>query len=107
MSDQYIATEWTNVCVFAVLILVLILRPSGLLGVFEHRSVSNPILALHGIVNLGRPGELTLELLPDERPWDRLDHPSTGALAPGIYLAAALDLGMTASGARQGEPSPH
>lgn len=72
------------------------LRPSGLLGVFEHRTVSNPILALHGIVNLGRPGELTLELLPDERPWDRLDHPSTGALAPGIYLAAALDLGFSA-----------
>lgn len=32
MSDQYIATEWTNVMVFAVLILVLIFRPEGLLG---------------------------------------------------------------------------
>lgn len=32
MSDQYIATEWTNVMVFSVLILVLIFRPEGLLG---------------------------------------------------------------------------
>jgi branched-chain amino acid transport system permease protein len=39
MSDQYIATEWTNVCVFAVLILVLILRPSGLLGVSQREKV--------------------------------------------------------------------
>ncbi|MBI2426118.1 MAG: branched-chain amino acid ABC transporter permease [Candidatus Hydrogenedentes bacterium] len=31
-SDQYIATEWTNVVVFAVLILALFFRPSGLLG---------------------------------------------------------------------------
>ena len=32
MSDQYIATRWTNVVVFAILILVLVFRPSGLLG---------------------------------------------------------------------------
>ena len=39
MSDQYIATEWTNVCVFGVLILVLILRPSGLLGTSQREKV--------------------------------------------------------------------
>jgi len=32
MSDQYIATSWTNAVVFAVLIIVLVFRPSGLLG---------------------------------------------------------------------------
>ncbi len=32
MSDQYIATQWTNTVVFAILIMVLIFRPSGLLG---------------------------------------------------------------------------
>ncbi len=32
LSDQYIATEWTNTVVFAVLILVLLLKPSGILG---------------------------------------------------------------------------
>lgn len=32
LSDQYIATMWTNVVVFAILILVMIFRPSGLLG---------------------------------------------------------------------------
>lgn len=31
-SDQYIATEWTNVVVFAILITILVFRPSGLLG---------------------------------------------------------------------------
>ena len=31
-NDQYLATRWTNVLVFAILILVLIFRPSGLLG---------------------------------------------------------------------------
>jgi branched-chain amino acid transport system permease protein len=31
-SDQYLETRWTNVMVFAVLILVLVFRPSGLLG---------------------------------------------------------------------------
>jgi branched-chain amino acid transport system permease protein len=30
--DQYIETRWTNVLVFTVLILVLVFRPSGLLG---------------------------------------------------------------------------
>lgn len=32
LSDQYIATQWTNVIVFTLLILVLIFRPSGILG---------------------------------------------------------------------------
>jgi branched-chain amino acid transport system permease protein len=32
MSDQYVATQWTNVMVFAILILVLTFRPSGILG---------------------------------------------------------------------------
>jgi branched-chain amino acid transport system permease protein len=32
MSDQYIAACWTNSIVFGVLVLVLIFRPSGLLG---------------------------------------------------------------------------
>jgi branched-chain amino acid transport system permease protein len=32
MSDQYLATHWTNVIVFTILILALVFRPSGLLG---------------------------------------------------------------------------
>ena len=32
LSDQYIETRWTNVMVFAILIMVLVFRPSGLLG---------------------------------------------------------------------------
>ncbi len=32
MSDQYIETRWTNVVVFGILILILVFRPSGLLG---------------------------------------------------------------------------
>jgi len=37
MSDQYgtcvgLGTQWTNAIVFAVLILILVFRPSGLLG---------------------------------------------------------------------------
>jgi branched-chain amino acid transport system permease protein len=32
LSDQYIATKWTNTMVFGILILVLIFRPNGLLG---------------------------------------------------------------------------
>jgi branched-chain amino acid transport system permease protein len=35
-SDQYIATRWTNVMVFAILVLVLVFRPSGILGA-KHR----------------------------------------------------------------------
>ena len=31
-TDQYIATEWINVMVFSVLVVVLVFRPSGLLG---------------------------------------------------------------------------
>jgi branched-chain amino acid transport system permease protein len=32
MSDQYIEARWTNAVVFAILILILVFRPSGLLG---------------------------------------------------------------------------
>ncbi|NDC36533.1 MAG: branched-chain amino acid ABC transporter permease [Proteobacteria bacterium] len=32
MSDQYLATQWTNTVVFGVLIAMLVFRPSGLLG---------------------------------------------------------------------------
>ena len=32
LSDQYVATQWTNTVVFCVLILVLVFRPSGILG---------------------------------------------------------------------------
>jgi branched-chain amino acid transport system permease protein len=32
MSDQYIETRWTNAVVFGILILILVFRPSGLLG---------------------------------------------------------------------------
>ena len=39
MSDQYIETRWTNVVVFGVLILILIFRPSGLLGLKQREMV--------------------------------------------------------------------
>ncbi len=39
MSDQYIETRWTNVVVFGVLILILIFRPSGLLGLKRREKV--------------------------------------------------------------------
>ncbi|MGQ0615046.1 MAG: branched-chain amino acid ABC transporter permease [Planctomycetaceae bacterium] len=32
MSDQYIETRWTNSIVFGILVLILVFRPSGLLG---------------------------------------------------------------------------
>ncbi len=32
MTDQYIDTSWTNVVVFSILVLILVFRPSGLLG---------------------------------------------------------------------------
>lgn len=32
LSDQYLAGEWTDACVFAILIIILIFKPSGLLG---------------------------------------------------------------------------
>lgn len=32
LSDQYIGSQWTNVVVFTILILVLVFRPSGILG---------------------------------------------------------------------------
>jgi len=32
LSDQYIATEWTNTVVFSLLICVLVFRPSGIFG---------------------------------------------------------------------------
>jgi len=39
VSDQYIATAWTNAVVFAVLIAVLVFRPSGLLGAHVREKV--------------------------------------------------------------------
>lgn len=38
-SDQYIATEWTNVVVFTILVVVLTFRPSGLLGAHVREKV--------------------------------------------------------------------
>jgi branched-chain amino acid transport system permease protein len=32
MADQYIGVRWTAIVIFAVLILVLVFRPTGLLG---------------------------------------------------------------------------
>jgi len=32
MSDTYVSTRWTNAVVFAILIVILVFRPSGLLG---------------------------------------------------------------------------
>ncbi|MSR28156.1 MAG: branched-chain amino acid ABC transporter permease [Phycisphaerales bacterium] len=32
MSDQYLETRWTNTIVFCILVLILIFRPSGILG---------------------------------------------------------------------------
>ncbi|MBC8162201.1 MAG: branched-chain amino acid ABC transporter permease [Roseiflexaceae bacterium] len=32
LSDQYISTEWTNAVVFGILVIILVLRPNGLLG---------------------------------------------------------------------------
>jgi branched-chain amino acid transport system permease protein len=32
LSDIYIETRWTNAVVFAVLVIILVFRPSGLLG---------------------------------------------------------------------------
>ena len=39
MSDQYIATRWTSVIVFGILIFVLVFRPSGLLGTHTREKV--------------------------------------------------------------------
>lgn len=39
MSDQYIATQWTNTIVFGVLIVVLVFRPNGLLGSMRREKV--------------------------------------------------------------------
>jgi len=38
-SDQYIATRWTNVFVFSILILVLVFRPAGILGAKNREKV--------------------------------------------------------------------
>lgn len=38
-SDQYLATEWTNVVVFSMLILVLTFKPAGLLGFNKREKV--------------------------------------------------------------------
>jgi branched-chain amino acid transport system permease protein len=32
LSDQYIETRWTNAVVFGILVIILVFRPSGLLG---------------------------------------------------------------------------
>ena len=39
MSDNYIDPSWTNVVVFSVLILILVFRPSGLLGLKQREKV--------------------------------------------------------------------
>jgi branched-chain amino acid transport system permease protein len=39
MSDQYIETRWTNALVFAILIIILVFRPSGLLGMKQREKV--------------------------------------------------------------------
>jgi len=39
MSDQYLETRWTNSLVFTILILILIFRPSGLLGMRQREKV--------------------------------------------------------------------
>lgn len=39
LSDGYIETRWTNVVVFGVLILILVFRPSGLLGLKQREKV--------------------------------------------------------------------
>ncbi|MFM7050614.1 MAG: branched-chain amino acid ABC transporter permease [Planctomycetota bacterium] len=39
MSDQYIETRWTNVVVFGVLVLILVFRPSGILGLKQREKV--------------------------------------------------------------------
>jgi len=31
-SDQYFSSRWTNAWVFAILVLVLVFRPTGLMG---------------------------------------------------------------------------
>jgi branched-chain amino acid transport system permease protein len=32
LSDQYISTKWTNAVVFGILVIILVYRPTGLLG---------------------------------------------------------------------------
>ncbi|MFM7261130.1 MAG: branched-chain amino acid ABC transporter permease [bacterium] len=39
MSDQYIETRWSNVVVFGVLVLILVFRPSGILGLKQREKV--------------------------------------------------------------------
>jgi branched-chain amino acid transport system permease protein len=39
MSDQYLETRWTNALVFVILILILVFRPSGLLGMKQREKV--------------------------------------------------------------------
>ncbi|MBM4106253.1 MAG: branched-chain amino acid ABC transporter permease [Phycisphaerae bacterium] len=39
MSDQYLEARWTNALVFAILILILVFRPSGLLGMKQREKV--------------------------------------------------------------------
>jgi branched-chain amino acid transport system permease protein len=39
LSDQYVETRWTNSIVFGILILILVFRPSGLLGAHTREKV--------------------------------------------------------------------
>ncbi|MSQ90003.1 MAG: branched-chain amino acid ABC transporter permease [Phycisphaerales bacterium] len=39
MSDQYLETQWTNTIVFGMLVMILIFRPSGLLGTTRREKV--------------------------------------------------------------------
>jgi len=39
MGDQYVATMWTNALVFSILILVILFRPSGILGAHVREKV--------------------------------------------------------------------
>lgn len=39
LSDQYVATQWTNTVVFLILVLTLVFRPTGLLGSLEREKV--------------------------------------------------------------------
>jgi branched-chain amino acid transport system permease protein len=32
LSDQYLATQWTNAVIFGILVAILVFRPTGLLG---------------------------------------------------------------------------
>lgn len=70
------------------------LRPSGLLGVFEHIAKSDPTTVIYGVIIPPKPSDLVVELKPLEHAWDRLGSTSPPPPA-GIYLQAALDLNFS------------